>query len=125
MTDSARFPIRFTGANKAMAVLGITRRSSWVEVSPTEVSVHMSWGFDGRVPRSSVRSVTEDRDRVLGWGAHGWNGVWLVNGSSSGIVRIELDPPGTARVVVFPVKLRVLRVAVEDPEGLVRALGAA
>ena len=122
MSDSARFPIRFTGANKAMGALGITRRSAWVEVSATEVSVHMSWAFDGHAPRSSVRSVTEDHDRVAGWGAHGWNGVWLVNGSSRGIVRIELDPPASARVLVYPLKLRVLRVAVEDPAGLIRAL---
>jgi len=48
--------------------------------------------------------------------------VWLVNGSSSGIVRIELDPPDEAHVLGFPVTLRVLRVAVEDPAGLAAAL---
>jgi hypothetical protein len=50
--------------------------------------------------------------------------VWLVNGSSTGIVRVELDPPGRAATLGFPVRLRVLRVAVEDPAGLQHALQA-
>jgi len=37
--------------------------------------------------------------------------------SSSGIVRIVLDPPGHARVFGVRVRLRVLRVALEDPDG--------
>ncbi len=123
MTHSARFPIRFTGANKAMALLGLTPRTSFVEVYETEMIVRMGWAFECQIPRSSVRSVAADHARVLGWGAHGWRGVWLVNGSSSGIVRIELEAHGHARVLIFPVTVRVLRVAVEDPDGLMRALG--
>jgi hypothetical protein len=107
-----------------MVVLGITRAGSHVEVSPDHVTVRLGWSFATRFPRSSVRSAQSDTGRVMGWGAHGWKGEWLVNGSSSGIVRLELDPSAAARVVGVPVTLRVLRVAVEDPDALVVALSA-
>lgn len=122
MTTTRRFPIRFTGLSRAMVVLGITRAGSHVEVSPDHVTVRLGWSFVSRFPRSSVQVVEPDTDRVLGWGAHGWKGVWLVNGSSSGIVRIEIEPTARARVIGVPVTLRVLRVAVEDPDGLRAAL---
>jgi hypothetical protein len=125
MTGTRQFPIRFTGQSRAMAVLGITPGSSRVEVGQDEVRVTLSWAFTLVVPRAAVRSAAPDHDRVTGWGAHGWRGTWLVNGSSSGIVRIELDPPGTARVPGLPrsmTTVRVLRVAVEDPDGLIAAL---
>lgn len=117
-----RYPIRFTGLNRAMAVLGLTPRSSYVEVTTSMLEVRMGWGFHASVPLASVRSADHDHDRVWGWGAHGWRGVWLVNGSSSGIVRIEIDPPARARTAGLPVKLRTLRVSVESPDALIAAL---
>jgi hypothetical protein len=107
-----------------MVVLGITRAGSHVEVSPDHVTVRLGWSFAARIPRSSVRAVRPDTGRVMGWGAHGWKGEWLVNGSSSGIVRLELDPSARARVAGVPVTVRVLRVAVDDPDGLVATLSA-
>lgn len=117
-----RFPIRFTGANRAMVLLGVTRRWSYVEVGPDEVHVRMSWAFGVRAPRATVGLVTADHASVWGWGVHGWRGQWLVNGSSSGIVRIELTAPARGRLLAFPVRVRVLRVAVEDPAGLMAAI---
>jgi hypothetical protein len=122
MGERTRFPIRFTGANRAMVLLGITRGNSFVDVTPTTIEVRMGVAFAATMPRGSITSVSDDHDPVTGWGAHGWRGVWLVNGSSSGIVRIEFGSPGTARVLGFPVQLRVLRVAVEDPAGLQQML---
>ena len=49
--------------------------------------------------------------------------VWLVNGSSSGIVRIEIEPPARARVIGFRIRLQALRVALEDPTAFRAALG--
>ena len=121
---TTRFPIRFTGANRAMVVLGIRRSASFVEVGEGELRVRLAWAFRLRVPRSSVQSAAPDHGRVLGWGAHGWRGEWLVNGSSQGIVRVELDPPGRGRVGGWPVRVRTLRVAVEDPDSLVAGLTA-
>lgn len=117
-----RFPIRFTGFNKAMAVLGLAPRWCFVDVTPTVVLARMSWSFRASIARTAITSVRDDTDRVLGWGAHGWRGVWLINGSSSGIVRIEIDPPARARVLGFPIRLRALRVALEDPAGFRAAL---
>lgn len=122
MADVVRFPVRFTGFNKSLAVLGLTRRNSYVELTGTDLLVRMGWSFRGVAPRSSIQSVAHDVDRVGGWGAHGWRGTWLINGSSSGIVRIEFDPPGRASCLLYPIRLRVLRVAVEDPDGLIAAL---
>lgn len=119
---ATRFPIRFTGANRAMVVLGMGPRVSHVDVGPDEVDVRMGWAFRAAIPLSSIRSAAIDTAPVRGWGVHGWRGIWLVNGSSSGIVRIELDPPVPARAVQFRIRLRVLRVAVDDPTGLIAAL---
>lgn len=122
MTDGRRFPIRFTGVNKAMAVLGLRRTNSDVVVDAAEFRVRMGWAFRVTVPLASVHAVADDHDRVLGWGVHGWRGVWLVNGSSSRIVRIDIDPAARARMIGFPVRLTRLRVSVDDPSGLQAAL---
>ena len=119
-----RFAIRFTGANKAMAVLGLRPSNSDVVVGPTDVTIRMGWAFHATIPRSAIASVTADDDRVLGWGVHGWRGKWLVNGSSSRIVRIDVEPAASGSVIVIPVKVRSVRVSVDDPSGLIAALDA-
>ena len=118
----ARFPIRFTGANRAMVLLGVVPEHCRVEVDDGELRVRMAWLFSLDVPRVNVRSVAREEGRMWGWGAHGWRGKWLVNGSSSGLVRIDLDPPGRGRVSGVGVEVRVLVVAVDDPKGLIAAL---
>jgi hypothetical protein len=70
----------------------------------------------------NVRDARPDHGRVTGWGVHGWRGRWLVNGSSSGLVGVDLNPPARARVGPVPVTVRELRVSVDDPDGLVAAL---
>ena len=122
MARSQRFPIRFTGANRAMAALGISRSESYVELDEAQVHVQLSWAFRLRASLADVRSAVLDDGRVMGWGAHGWRGRWLVNGSSSGLVRLELDPRARAQVAGIPVRVRVLRVSLEDPAALIDAL---
>jgi hypothetical protein len=119
---SQRFPIRFTGANRLMALLGIVPSRCRVELDDDRLHVSFAWAFQMRAPLAAVRSAVPDTAPVLGWGAHGWCGTWLVNGSSSGIVRVELDPPGRGYVMGLPVTVSVLRVAVDDPAGLMAAL---
>ena len=121
--ETRRFPIRFTGANRTMAAIGIRPANSWVELSPTLLRVRMGWAFSLRSARSAVRSAAPDQDPVRAWGVHGWRGRWLVNGSSDGLVRIEFDPPAPGRTLAFPLHVRTLRVSVEDPDDLVSALG--
>jgi hypothetical protein len=119
---TARFPIRFTRFNRTMGVLGLTPSRSWVEVDDDVLRVRMGWAFVLDVPLANVLDARPDSERVWGWGVHGWRGRWLVNGSSSGLVRIDLDPPGRARMGPVPLTVRELRVSVEDPDGLVAAL---
>lgn len=94
-----------------------------VVVDDDAVVVRYGVGFRGRVTRSAVRSVSRSHRRVLSWGAHGWWGRWLVNGSSHGIVVLGIEPQQPATVLGWPVHLRELAVSVDDPEGLVAALG--
>jgi hypothetical protein len=122
MAMPARFPIRFTGANRAMVLLGVVPEHCRVELDEGELRVRMGWIFQMHAPRMNVRAARPDAGLVLGWGAHGWRGEWLVNGSSSGLVRVEFDPVVHARVAGFPVRVRVLRVSVQDPDALVAAL---
>jgi len=117
-----RFPIRFTGLNNLMAAAGFVPSRCYVELDDERLRVHMGWGFELDVARTVVRGASPDTGRVLGWGVHGWRGQWLVNGSSQGIVRIELDPPARAWMGPVPLRVRILRVSVDDPEGLVEAL---
>jgi hypothetical protein len=60
---------------------------------------------------------------LLTRGVHGLAGRWLVNGSSRGLVAVTIEPPARAFVVGFPVRLRVVTVSVEDPEGLIAYCG--
>jgi hypothetical protein len=120
--DTQRYPIRFTGVNHLMAVAGMAPSRCYVEVDDTQLRVRMGPWFELDAPRDLVRSATPDTGRVLGWGVHGWRGEWLVNGSSSGLVRIELAPSVRAWLAAVPLRVRVLRVSVEDPDGLVEVL---
>jgi hypothetical protein len=117
-----RFPIRFTGANQLMGVFGMTPSRCHVDVDDTHLRVRMGMWFELETERSVVRSAEPDHGRVMSWGVHGWLGQWLVNGSSSGLVRITLDPSVRAWMGPVPVRVRVLRVSVDDPDGLVAAL---
>jgi hypothetical protein len=119
---ATRFPIRFTGLSRAMTLLGLGPGRSGIEVDEQMLRVRMGWGFHLDAPLVTVRDARLDDRRVWNWGVHGWRGRWLVNGSSSGIVRIDLDPPRRARTLGIPISVRELRVSVEDPRGLVAAL---
>jgi hypothetical protein len=120
--ETRRFPILFTGLNRAMGVLGLSPSRSWVEVGDDQLRVRMSWAFSLDAPLVNVRDAGPDSGRVGGWGVHGWRGRWLVNGSSSGLVRVDLCPPARGRMGPVPISVRQLRVSVEDPDGLVAAL---
>lgn len=121
---STRFPILFTGANKAMAVLGITQGSSFVDVGDDLVRVRLSWAFQADIPRENITAAEPYDKRVWGWGAHGWDGRWLVNGSSKGLVELTIEPTVRAKVAGFPpIKaLRTLRVSVPDRDALIATL---
>ena len=123
---AAQFSLSF---NRWMEILAIPllfgRRDCRVTVSPDRLDVAMGvggWAFEASVHRSSIVDVTRVDRRVWGWGAHGWRGRWLVNGSSRGLVQVTLDPPEHARCLVFAIRLAQLTLSLEDPDGFVAAL---
>ena len=117
---SSRFPIRFTGANRYMALLGIRPASSSVVVDDDGRARAPGLGLLASLPSRSVRHVAEDHNRVMGWGAHGWRGRWLVNGSSSGSCASG-STPARGPCPRHPDQGPVVRVSVEDPAALVAA----
>jgi hypothetical protein len=106
-----------------LVAAGLGRRWSRVTVEEDRVVVVMSYGFRSAIDRSAIRSISVLKGRVMGWGAHGWRGRWLVNGSSQGIVVLAIDPPARARVLGVPVRVRELAVSLEDPVGFAATLG--
>ena len=81
-----------------------------------------AWAFSGRVPRSSIIGAVRVSGPVLGWGAHGWRGRWLINGSSRGLVRVSIEPAGRGRCLFVPVKLRELTLSLEQPDEFLAAI---
>jgi hypothetical protein len=65
--------------------LGLGPRHSDVRVENGTFHVRMGWGFKADVPLSAIADAKLNNDWVFAWGAHGWRGRWLVNGSSKGI----------------------------------------
>jgi len=59
---------------------------------------------------------------VWAWGAHGWRGRWLVNGSANGLVQVTIDPPQHGRCLVFAIRVRQLTLSLDDPDGFVAVL---
>lgn len=106
-----------------MALVLAPYGESRVEIDDDEVRVRMGGAFRAEVPRASIRSVGPDRGPITGYGAHGWRGTWLVNTSSSGLVRVDLALPARATLLfAVPVKLRVLRLSLAEPEEFIDAL---
>ncbi len=108
-----------------MKVLGMSPSNSYLEIDAEEVRVRMGWTFSLVAPRASVGSAELDDRRVWGWGVHGWRGRWLVNGSSSGIVRFPIDPPVRARLLaIVPITVHEIRISLDDPSAAIDLLAA-
>ncbi|MBN2573768.1 MAG: hypothetical protein JXP73_04320 [Deltaproteobacteria bacterium] len=120
---AARFPVRFDAWYRVLSsALLLPPSASYVEVSDGQVHARMGWGFRASFPKSAVAATSMLRGRPLSRGVHGWAGRWLVNGSGTGIVVIDLEPAQRAWVMGFPVRLHRLMVSVESPEELRREL---
>lgn len=102
--------------------VGMGPRHTKITLDDAELHVRMGWAFRAVVPRASIRSVNRDTAPVTGWGVHGWRGTWLVNGSSRGVVRIDIEPPTTARMLGITVQLHTLRLSLTDPAAFITAL---
>ena len=122
MGDPQSFAISFNAPTRAL-VTPLGGRHAHVVVDDEDLTVHYGAVFRATVPRSSVTSASPRTGRVTGYGAHGWRGTWLVNGSGRGLVALEIEPPARGWVAGFPVQLRELRLSVEDPDGFLAAVG--
>jgi hypothetical protein len=123
----AEYQLRYTAPLRPLlSVLGMGPGRSGVEVVGAELRVRMGWAFRARIPQSHIQRAEPTTHPIWGgWGVHGWNGRWLVNGSSRGIVRIDLNPAVRAFVCGFPVRLRTLWVGLAQPDALLTALDRA
>ena len=120
---AARFPIRFDAWYRVLSsMLFLSPSASYVEVSDGQAHARMGWGFRASFPLSAVAATSMLHGRPLSRGVHGWAGRWLVNGSGTEIVVIDLEPAQRAWVMGFPVRLRQLMVSVESSEELRKVL---
>jgi hypothetical protein len=122
--DISQYAIRVDPLFRGLfTVLGAGRRHDVVEVDAATVSVRLGWLFRAAIPRSAVVGAHHHADMFGGWGAHGWRGRWLVNGSSKGIVQVDLASRQRAWLLgVWPISLRVLYISLTDPDGFLSAL---
>jgi hypothetical protein len=117
------FAIRYSPRLRWLfTILGLGPSWSGVELAPTELRVRMGWAFRARVPRTSITRGRRERDVWWAIGVHGMGGRWLVNGSATGIVALEIDPPAPARVLGVPVRLKLLGLGLEEPEVFLASL---
>lgn len=122
----ARFPIAYsTPMRLLLGSLWLGRSRAWVDVGDVSVEVRMGWAFRATFARSAVRVAELSDRRVISQGVHGHNGHWLVNGTTEGVVRIDLVPEQEARAIGRRVPLSSLELSVEDPDALLRALSLA
>lgn len=99
-----------------LKVLLIGPKSQEILIDHANLKLRMGWAFQTTVPLTSIITARPVERRVYGWGVHGWRGKWLVNGSSSGLVEIHIDPAERAWSGPIPIKLRRLTVSVTEPE---------
>jgi hypothetical protein len=121
-----RFPIRFTPVNRVLLTCLLCPPSrAYVDLDGDMLRVRMGWAFSARIPRRLVARACPGEPPFIRFtaGAHWWGGRWLVNGAPDGIVDIELSEPVRAFCIV-PIRLKVLSVSLEDPDGFLAALGA-
>ncbi len=118
------FTLRYGAISRvALKLVGSGPEHSGVAVSDADLAIKMGRIFDGRAPRTSVASARALTDTVISRGVHGWRGDWLVNGDGGGLVEILFEPPMRGHVMWVPVSVRRLRVSVDDPAGVVAAVG--
>jgi hypothetical protein len=119
----SRYPIAYGTTMRVLGgVLGLGSRRAWIEIDPSTVEICMGWAFRAKFPRSAVRRAAVSDRRSFSLGVHGHDGRWLVNGTTKGLVRIDLDPEQRARVLGADVALNTLDVSVEQPTELLAAL---
>jgi hypothetical protein len=124
--STRQFAIRVDPAFRGLfAALGAGARHDFVELEGKTVRVRLGWLFKASIPQGAVTTAKHHADMYGGWGAHGWRGRWLVNGSSAGIIELDLEPRQRAWLLgIWPLTLGALYVSLEDPGGFLAAIGS-
>jgi hypothetical protein len=123
VSDALWFTIRFGRfSGPLLRLLGMGRAHSGIAVGPADVAIEMGWGFSGRASLASITSARALDDTVISRGVHGWRSDWLVNGAGDGLVEVLFEPALRGRVAGVPVRVRRLRLSVDDPAAVVAAL---
>lgn len=106
-----------------------TTTDGFIEIAGGQLRVQSGNSFQMEAPIASVIDVSPFTGKVRGWGVHGGDGTWLVNGTSKNIVAIRFDPPAEATMSAGPmsgtVPVTELRISVDDPSSLIAAIAAA
>ena len=123
MTAIGSFKFSYGALRPLLSSLGMGPRFSSVELEGDTLRVRMGWAFRASIPVRQVAAVEPRQGFPGGIGVHGWRGRWLVNGATTGLLALTIDPPVRALATGIPVHLRQLILSLEDPDALVAALG--
>jgi hypothetical protein len=122
-TDAVSFALSF---NRFMRLLMTPMfagprhcRAQFATDTLTVTMGRLGWAFSAVIPRSSISEGQPYDGPVFGWGAHGWRGRWLVNGSSRGLVTLRIDPAARGRCVFIPLRVSELTLSLEDPSSFI------
>jgi hypothetical protein len=125
MAPPRSFTIRYSRLSRwVMAPLRLGVRHAKVELTGDTLRVRMGWAFRANIPRRSIRRAALHRDVWWAIGVHSDRRFksWLVNGSSKGIVFLDLLPPPKGRAGPFPITIERLGLGIEDPQSFLRQL---
>jgi hypothetical protein len=122
MTPTRRFAFSYGVFRLLLSVLGMGPAFSSVELDGENLRVRMGWAFRATIPVAHITGTRPRQGLVGGIGVHGWRGRWLVNGATTGLLTLTIDPPARALAVFVPTRLRALTLSLEDPDGLSAAL---
>jgi hypothetical protein len=125
MAPPRSFPIRYSKLSRVFFVpLRLGARHAKVELTDDTLRVRMGWAFRATIPRRSIRRAALHGDVWWTVGVHSDRRCksWLVNGSSTGIVFLDLLPPAEGRAGPFPITIERLGLGLADPEGFLRQL---
>jgi hypothetical protein len=126
MSSTRSFPITYSRFPRwFMTPLLLGARHATVKLTTDRLVVRMGWAFRAEIARSSIRRAARQRDVRWTIGVHSDLRFtsWLVNGSTQGIVFLDLDPVAKGRSGPFPITIRRLGLGLDDPDGFLRALG--
>lgn len=123
MTGIGSFKFSYGALRPLLSALGMGPGLSSVELEGDTLRVRMGWAFRAEIPVHQISAVAPRQGFPGGIGVHGWRGRWLVNGATTGLLVITIDPPVRAWATGIPVHLRQLTLSLEDPDAVVAALG--